>query len=261
MTDILSFLSNHLLFFMLIFTRWLVLTLMIPFLGAAVLPAIIRIALAAILSIISFFMLFDQISPANLSILIITGLFLKEALLGFIIGFFMSLLFYTYELLGQFVDIARSASMAKILVPELKQQSSPMGTLLFQFALVLFFSLKLHDPAIKTLYESFEHFPVLSFTGPIFELHILNISVHIIALLFKLALSLALPVIFTCFLIDLAFGFLNRVAPQINAYFLSLPAKMMGGILMLFFLIPLLLDDFMSHHDQLMKFVKILLAK
>ena len=70
-------------------------------------------------------------------------------------------------------------------------------------------------------------------------------------------MRLALPVVFICFLIDLAFGFLNRVAPQINAYFLSLPAKMMGGLIMLFFLIPLLLDEFLEHHDHMMAFLKI----
>lgn len=250
--------NNYLLLFMLIFTRWLVMTIFIPFLGAALLPALVRLALAILLGLVSFFMLFEQIIP-SLSITLIVALFIKEALIGFIIGLFVSLIFYAYELFGQIIDIARSASMAKLLVPELKQQSSPMGTLLFQLAIVLFFSLDLHVPALKSLFLSFERFPVWSLSTDLYSPHTLELCVRIIASLFELALRLSIPVVFTCFLIDLAFGFLNRVAPQINAYFLSLPAKMMGGLIMLFFLIPLVLDDFLRHHDHMMAFLKSLL--
>ena len=260
MNEIFAHFNNYLLLFMLIFTRWLVMTIFIPFLGAALLPALVRLALAILLSIVSFLMLFEHSIFPKLSITLIVALFIKEALVGFIIGLFASLIFYAYELFGQILDIARSASMAKLLVPELKQQSSPMGTLLFQLALALFFSLGLHVPAIKTLYLSFEHFPPLLLTTNLYSPHHLGLCVRIIAALFELALRLSIPVVFTCFLIDLAFGFLNRVAPQINAYFLSLPAKMMGGLIMLFFLIPLVIDDFLQHHDHMMAFLKSLLS-
>lgn len=255
-TDFLENMSNYLLLFMLIFTRWLIMTLIVPFLGAALLPALVRIGLAGILSIVSFLIIHNNTNYPELNFLIISLLFIKEAFIGFILGLLTSLIFYTYELLGQLIDIARSASMLKILVPELKQQSSPMGTLLFQLSLVLFFTLNLHAPLLTALYQSFERFPVLSLTTPILSDHTLLLSVKIIANLFELALRLALPVIFTCFLIDLAFGLLNRVAPQINAYFLSLPAKMMGGIIMLFFVIPLLINDFLSHYYEILGFFK-----
>ena len=78
--------------------------------------------------------------------------------------------------------------MAKLLVPELKQQSSPMGTLLFQLALALFFSLDLHVPAIKSLYLSFERFPPLLLSTNLYSPHTFGLCVSIIAALFELAL-------------------------------------------------------------------------
>lgn len=256
MNIILAELNNYLLLFLLIFTRWLVMTFMLPFLGAAILPALVRVILASILSLISFMMLFTQTSfISGISIFVVVALFAKEALIGFILGILGSLIFYTYEILGQILDIARSANMAKLLVPELKSQSSPLGTLLFQLSLVLFFSLGLHTGVIRALYSSFERFPVMTLSTNLFDASHLHLSSIILASMFELALRLSLPVLFTCFLIDLAFGFLNRVAPQINAYFLSLPAKMMGGLIMLFFLLPLLVDEFMAHHDQMMAYL------
>jgi flagellar biosynthetic protein FliR len=260
MNEIQAHFANYLVLFMLIFTRWLVMTIFIPFLGAALLPALVRLSLSMLLSIISFLMIFETSVFPDFSITLIAALFVKEALVGFIIGFFISLIFYAYDLFGQTIDIARSASNAKLLVPELKQQSSVMGTLLFQLALALFFSLDLHIPALKSLYQSFERFPPLLLTTNLYSPYVLGLCSRIIATLFELALRLSLPVVFTCFLIDLGFGFLNRIAPQINAYFLSLPAKMIGGLIMLFFLIPLVIDDFLQHHDHMIVFFKSLLT-
>ena len=130
-----------------------------------------------------------------------------------------------------------------------------------RFMLLRGFSLDLHVPALTSLYLIFERFHPLSLTTDLYSTHSLELCVRIVATLFELAFRLSIPVVFTCFLIDLAFGFLNRVAPQINAYFLSLPAKMMGGLIMLFFLIPLVLDDFLQHHDHMMAFLKSLLSR
>lgn len=271
MSDIVSFISHlipgvapldALLLFMLIFTRWLVMTIMMPFLGAQLLPSLVRIALACMLSIISFLMLVNLTDfSRELGIFLIGLLFLKEALLGFVLGFLASLIFYAYELFGEFIDFARAASMAKLLVPELKHQSSPMGVLLFQLALVIFLSLGFHRLAIANAYQSFALFPVLLVSpGLLSGEGFFTLTVEILGALFELSLRFALPVILICFLIDLAFGLMNRVAPQINAYFLSLPAKIIGGLIMLFFLLPFLLDDFSDHHRDLSRFFHLFLA-
>lgn len=244
-----SNLMNLLLLYLLIFCRWLIMSITIPYLGAALLPSIVRVAIAAVLSTISFLMLATKsIVLPSTDIPFICALFFKEALIGFILGFLSSLLFYAYEICGEMIDYARSASMARLLIPHLKHQSSSMGTLLFQLSLTLFFSFGLHRHMIDGLYRSFERFPVFSLSIELNQPEIFSATLKIMGTLFELAFSLSLPVIFICFLIDIAFGFMNRIAPQINAYFLSLPAKMLMGITIFFFIIPLIVDEFMSHH-------------
>ncbi len=243
---------NILLLFMLIFTRWLAFTIMIPIFGALLLPAIVRIALAGVMSLISVVMLAPRTDfIADISIFLVAILFVKEAFIGFIIGFLVSLIFFAYELTGQLIDIARGANMAKMLVPELKIQSSPLGTLFFQLALVIFLASGLHRELIAKLFMSFERFPVFSLFIETGDINPLALATKILAQLFSMAVGFALPVIFICFLIDLAFGLMNRVAPQINAYFLSLPAKIIGGLMMLFFSLPFLIDDLLTHYREL----------
>lgn len=240
-----------LLFFMLIFSRYLCLSIMLPWLGAQLLPSQVRIGLCFILSLVSVVFLSPHTKiPDELNIFVITALFFKEALLGLLIGFLASLIFYTYELFGEIIDLARAASMAKLLVLHLRHQASLMGSFLFQFSLMIFIGLGLHREIIKTLFLSFEFFPV--FSKPTFdENHFFYIATTILARIFSVSFNLSLPIVFICFLIDLSFGFLNRVAPQINAYFLSLPAKIIIGLFILWLALALLADDFLNTYQGL----------
>lgn len=248
------------LLFMLIFTRWLVMTSMIPYLGGAIIPGLVRVAIASVLSMVSLALIAPHTQNlGECNIITVLALFCKEALLGFILGFLASLIFYAYELVGEILDFSRAASMLRLLVPQIKHQSSAMGTLLFQLSLTFFFALGLHRPMIEALSLSFERFPPFMLATGLKYDATLAIMVRVLASLFELALRLALPVVFVCFLIDLAFGLINRVAPQINAYFLSLPAKMLGGLTMMLFLLPLVLDEFASHNHKLTAFFKALM--
>ena len=52
---------------------------------------------------------------------------------------------------------------------------------------------------------------------------------------FYIAVLVAGSVLVATFLADVTFGLLNRVAPQLNAYFMSMPVKALGSIIVLFF--------------------------
>lgn len=254
-------LTEFLLLFMLVFCRWIVMSSIIPFLGAVLIPSIVRVAIAGSLSLVSVLMIAGTIkAPPSIDIFTIVALFSKEVLIGFVLGFLASLIFYAYELVGELLDFSRAASMLRLLLPHIKHQSSPMGTLLFQLSLTFFFALGLHRPMLSALAMSFERFPPFSLTLDISYESSLTITLSVLGTLFELALKLALPVVFICFLIDLAFGLLNRIAPQINAYFLSLPAKMVGGLAMLLFLLPLVMAEFTSHNLKLSAFFEALMV-
>lgn len=247
---------DALIFFMLIFTRWLTMSITMPFLGGLLIPSSVRIGLAALLSALCFFLIVDKQQFSELHVITIVLLFLKEALLGFILGFLSSLIFYTYELIGELLDIARAASMSRLLVPEVKHQSSAMGVLLFQFSLVIFIAFGFHRDVIQTAVESFTTFPPLSLESSIFSPDLLSYSVSVLAVIFEAAFRFSFPIIVVCLLIDIAFGLMNRIAPQINAYFLSLPAKMLGGLVIVLLVLPFFMDDFVSHYQELSRFYK-----
>lgn len=254
--------TDVLLLFMLIFTRWLVMSSMIPYLGAAIIPSLVRMAIVSLLSVVTLMMVINKTqSIASIDIITVTLLFAKEALIGFVLGFLGSLIFYAYELLGEILDLSRGASMLRLLVPHIKHQSSPMGILLFQLSLTFFLALGLHRTMIQALCMSFERFPAFSLSTSLYNEATLAVLLQVLSTLLELALRLSLPVLFVCFLIDVAFGLMNRIAPQINAYFLSLPAKMLGGLTMILFIVPLVMDEFENHHLKLASFFEALVLK
>ncbi len=245
---------DALLLLMLVLTRWLMMTITMAFLGSHLLPGPVRMGLAALLSIVCFVIIVDKQTFFSLTVMTIALLFVKEAFLGLLIGFFASLLFYAYELIGELIDFSRAATMGRLLVPELKHQSSAMGVLLFQLCLVMFIGFGFHRDVIKSAVESFVVFPPLSLNDNLLSSDLLSLSVRIMETLFEMALRFALPIMVVSFLIDLAFGLMNRVAPQINAYFLSLPAKMLGGLIIVFLILPFLIDDYAEHYYRLSHF-------
>lgn len=244
-------LKHGLVLFMLIFTRWTALSIMIPFFGANILPWIVRLGICGSLSILSFIMIsHNKIDLGVINTAALCWLFVKEVMIGFLLGFFSSFIFYVYQIFGEFTDYFRGAGMSKLLVPEMKHFASPLGVLAFQLALVLLIGLGLHREIIAALFLSFHHFPPLEMAPALFNKSLFSDSLSILDMVWSMSLKLSLPVVAVCLLLDVGFGLLNRIAPTINAYFLSLPAKMIGGLLILFFAIPFLLEEFLSQYQS-----------
>lgn len=237
--------------FFLCFARWLAISIVLPVFGAELLPSIARIALSLALGLISSLVLIAKTTAPNIldNNIHFIFLLLKEFALGFILGFLMALIFYCFEIAGQIMDLARGASMAKMLVPETKIQSSPLGSFFFQLSVVIFIGLGFHRELIHNIFDSFLLFPPQKLALALTKdqsISFFNLVTQILSTLFGLAVRFALPIGFICFVVDLSFGLLNRAAPQINAYFLSLPAKIILGLVLCFFCLIYFLEIFLS---------------
>jgi flagellar biosynthesis protein FliR len=214
-----------------------------PFFGGGSVPGRAKLALAVALSFLLYPAMASAIPTALVPIDFLPFLLLalKEAMVGFTIGYLTSLIFYGIESAGQMVDNLRGATIAQLLNLELNTQVSLLGQLKLQTAIVLFFTLDGHLLYIRGLFYSFERLPVNSYpqlrgafaSGQ--ELTpILSDLIHLSTDVLLVSMQLAAPVLVCLFLTDIIFGIFNRVAPQINIFFLSISFKMLLGCLMLF---------------------------
>lgn len=231
----------------LIFTRIFVLALFVPFLGGRPVPGRIRITISILLML--FF--FVPISASTASETLphqgagfLFALFLKEMLVGILIGMPLVFLFYGVQSAGNMVDNQRQLANARIFNPALGSQASLFGVFYYQLALVSFIAIGGHRLFIQGIAESFQMVPVLKMPDiqpgltPMLEL-----VIRLTADTLLICLQLSAPILIAIFIADLILGLTNRVAPMINVFEMGFNIKGFVGMLLAYFSLPIVYDQ------------------
>lgn len=197
-----------------------------PFLGNAILQGAVRNGIILALMFILYPIVAPTIPPDEV---MTTGRFLlliaKEAVLGMIIGFLFSLIFWVAEAVGYFIDNQRGSSMAQSVDPLSGASSSPLGSLFFQTLTVLFYTTGGFTAFLLVLFQSYAAWPITTFFPDFLEREFVTYLLQQADLFMRYTVILAAPVIVLCFLADLGLGLINRFAPQLNVFFLAMPIK------------------------------------
>ncbi|ENM5743539.1 flagellar biosynthetic protein FliR [Vibrio metoecus] len=110
------------------------------------------------------------------------------------------------------------------------RESEPILTrAIIIFISLLFFITGAHYALIEVLAVSIVHYPILTGIGD----PQLNMMIAMFSSQLMLAFMLALPIMISIFWVDLILGLCNRIMPQINIYFVGLPAKTAVAFLVL----------------------------
>lgn len=253
--------GHALILFSLVAARMVTLVTLVPFLGSKNAPGPVKIGIALMLSILIW-----PLATANLHGPIPHSLFpylvmmLKEVFVGFSLGFVTAQIFYAVEMAGQIIDVTRGANQIQLMVPELNERSSPYGDMNYQIALILFLTSGLHAVFFEGLVQSFiavpiNQLPPFSAGSAAFYEEFMFLFGEI----FKIAVTLALPVGAVCLITNLSFGLINRIAPQINAYFLAMPATAIGGMMISFFALSMTFQQFEKFSVEIIEhFLKVI---
>ena len=135
---------EHLQAFLLGSARLLMIMNIAPFFAGTQITGQLRFVIMLALYLILHPMIVGQLPPWRglelMSCVILGGLFVKEILLGLLLGLLAGMMFWTIQCAGFFIDNQRGAGMAQDTDPITGEQSSPTGTFLFQSAVYVFFS-------------------------------------------------------------------------------------------------------------------------
>lgn len=165
----------------------------------------------------------------------------SELLVGSTIGIVTR--FYTLALQFAGAAIAMTSgfgAMGGSAVDEAEAQQ-PLTVIITTCALLLLFALDFHHEIFKALVASYQVAPL----GGLFDAQGALIDVtDTLSQSFYLTLRLASPFIAYAILANLAIGFVNKLAPQIPVYFVSLPFIIAGALVMMYFGIGIMLSLF-----------------
>lgn len=227
--------TQVLLGFALLMARVLPVIIFTPFLGGEAVPNEVRIGLGLMLGLVLFPAITEQVQRVPVSAIIFVALMLKELFMGLSLAFVVGIVFEAAQVAGNFVDTLSGSNMAQVMVPQIQQQVSLFSSLQLQLTTVVFLTLSGHHVVIEALGDSLASVPLDQFprfssgAWPFFEL-----IVRLFGDLLRLAVALASPVLLATFLTDLGLGMVNRVAPQVQVYFISMQIKpAVTGLIML----------------------------
>ncbi|MCC6809299.1 MAG: flagellar biosynthetic protein FliR [Deltaproteobacteria bacterium] len=229
--------SNHVLAVALVMGRLVPCVILAPFLGGKSTPNEVKMALIVMLTLVVYPFVYRMLPPEAVPREPIPYMvvLLREIFIGLTMGLVTNHVFYAIEMVGRMIDTARGSNMAEVMVPQMEGRATPLGDLLYQFSICLVFALGGHRVYIQTIAMSFELFPLTS------EIAWENPSVFVYfdsvmrmgGDILLLAIGISLPAQAAVFIVDVVFGLLNRVAPQLNAYFMAMPVKAMGALILL----------------------------
>jgi flagellar biosynthetic protein FliR len=220
----------------LILARTMPMVVLTPFLGGQLIPTEVKMGMGVLIMIIVWPVARgSMVGDIPIEVAPFMLLMLKESFIGFAIGFINSHIFLAMDMAGRLMDTARGTAMSEVQDPHSKKRVTPTGDLLTQLFLIVFVSLGGIHIFLRAYAYSFAALPAngtLAF-GPHLETFVTDMM-KLTSELWQISLVLSAPVLAATFISDVVFGILNRVAPQLNAYFMSMPVKAFGGVLVLF---------------------------
>ena len=205
---------------------------MLPLFNRQALPGIIRSAIAASLALTLVPTLLEPVQAAERSAGIALGIILKEGLLGMAIGFMLALPIWAMEAMGDIIDNQRGASIAQTLSPMTGHDTSPLGDLFAQSAVIFLLVSGAFLLILSAVYDSYALWPVFSWT-PRFGPDTPGFLLGLLDTLMRLAVLMGAPVLIAMFLSEVGLALISRFAPQLQVFFLAMPIKSGLAILVL----------------------------
>lgn len=199
-----------------------------PVIGDSAVPVTVRLLLALVLA---FLMLplttgAPSFDPMSMHGVVAT---IEQAIIGFVLGLAFHFAMAAIGVLGFLVSSQIGFSMAVMNDPMNGQSSDVISGLLSMLSIIVFFSVDGHLVLAGVIGASFHAWPVGQGYGPL----MLQTVAYNVAWIFAAAILLALPIVFSTMVVQIGFGFLNRVAPSLNLFSLGFSVIILFGTLML----------------------------
>jgi len=234
------------------FCRVMALLSTAPVIGDALVPVPVRALLSVVLAFLMLPLtkgavgLPDPFSLAGVVVMV------EQAVIGGVIGLALQLTMAVVNMLGFLVSSQVGFSMAQMNDPVNGQQSDVISGLLGLVAILVFFAVDGHLVLAGVLGQSFRAWPVGGgYDGLLLQTVALNVG-----WVFSAAILLALPIVFSTMVVQVGFGFLNRVAPSLNLFSLGFSLVTLFGLMMLVQVVRFIPEHYVQMTNQVLEMLQ-----
>lgn len=229
MPDWIAFATGKFELYVLVFARVFSILATVPFFGTTQIPAQMKIGLSYFLVLILFPLIpLPHSLPGGLFYFLLVG---KEVVLGLIIGYVSTILFFAVQLGWDIVDLQMGFGIVNVINPVSNIQVSLMSEFQYLMAVLLFVVMDGHYYLLMALSESFRILPLGQMHMNAQAFSTVN---GFLARMFVLAMELALPSMAALLVTNIALGFLSRMVPQMNVFFIGFALTLMIGFIVIY---------------------------
>jgi flagellar biosynthetic protein FliR len=228
--------------YMLTFARVGTLVMLMPGIGEQLINARARLAFALLLALVLFPFTRTLLPPFTTPQAMV-GLLFGEIAVGLILGLSVRMVMAALQTAGSVIAQNMGLSFAMSVDPSMGGQQAAIGNLLTLLGITLIFTSDLHHVAIVGIRDSYALLPPegLPPSGDAAAL-----IIKAVARGFSLAVQIAAPFIVFGILFNLGLGVLSRLMPQMQVFFLALPASIIGGMLILLAVLGVMMGVFIE---------------
>ncbi|MCM3178230.1 flagellar biosynthetic protein FliR [Cytobacillus horneckiae] len=234
MVDIFPYFPSMLL----VFVRVTSFFLMMPIFSYRTIPNAAKIG-------IGFFLAWIMIYTIDAPVLEIDGtyflLIIKEALVGIFVGFIAYLMLSAIQIAGGFIDFQMGFAIANVIDPQTGAQSPLTGQYLYMISLLFLLSVNGHHLLMDGIFYSYQFIPIDQPWIPFGDEGLAEFVVKAFNSMFIIAFQMAIPVVGSLFLVDVALGIIARTVPQLNVFVVGLPVKIGVSFIVLFIVMSVLM--------------------
>jgi flagellar biosynthetic protein FliR len=232
--------------FLLIAARALVMIETAPLLSSDAIPQAAKIALAGFAAYAVFPAAASsaagiwRIEPYGLNFVY---LLIGEALIGLIIGFFLTIIFAAFSTAGQFFSLQMGFGASETFDPLSQIENPLLGQYLNLVAMLVFLSIGgFRELFLGGFWRSVETINIISLVEG--RDQTLGMLLSGLSRLFLDAMVISMPILGTLFLTSLATGLISKAAPQINILSEGFPISITVAFILIYATLPFMVEAF-----------------
>ena len=193
-------------------------------------PTMVRVGLTLMLTI-AILSFTDARAPEEAaSVLQLSVTMLKEFLIGYIIGFTVSLFSFSITFGGEVIDIQLGISMSKIYDPSSNVSLSLFATFFNIMYMLLFLAGGGHVTLIRLFLISGD---IVPYGQTAFNPEVYSSMLDLFCQCVLLATKFMLPVVAIEILVETGMGLIMKAVPQINVFVINVQIKLLAGFLII----------------------------
>lgn len=244
-----QFLPAEIFAYMAVFIRLGAAFLVIPGFGEAVVPGRLRLMMAIAITLIIVPIVRQTLPalPSGLGELI--AFVATETAIGFFLGVIARLLVTTLDLAGTIISMQIGLSTATIFNPALQTTGTLTGALLSLGGLVVILETSLHHLLLEGLVDSYTLFRP---TDPLPVGDLSDTFAKMVGASFRVGVQIAMPFIVLSLLFTFALGLISRLMPTLQIFFVSVPAQLAGGFLIIIVSMSAMMGLFLTYFHETM---------